>query len=81
MSDERPGPSAGDILVGTFVILSGLCIALVGGACSVMWAGFMAEPGGLWTSLALLAVSLACTALGLLCMWQGLRMARGRYRG
>jgi hypothetical protein len=65
MSEERPGPGVGDILVG---------------ACSVMWAGFMAEPAVLWTSLALLAVSLAFTALGLLCMWQGLRMARGRYR-
>lgn len=76
------GPSVGDILIGIFIILFGLCIAFVGGGCTVM---LVASVGGGWGAgtgggLALLIVSLAILALGLFLILIGFKMMTGRFR-
>jgi hypothetical protein len=78
------GPSVGDILIGVFIILFGLCIAFVGGGCTVMLVASLG--GGGWGAgagggaLALLLVSLAVLALGVFLIWTGFKMMTGRYR-
>jgi hypothetical protein len=76
MSD---GPDAGGILIGIFVILFGLCIALTGGVCSFFLIGSIAQGdyGGMG---GLLLVSLAVLALGLWLCWMGFKLLTGRYR-
>jgi hypothetical protein len=75
------GPGAGDILIGIFIILFGLCITLVGGGCTVLLVGFVGQSGSGDASLAgLLLVSLAVLALGLFLTWVGFKMMTGRYR-
>lgn len=81
--EERKGANVGDILVGTFVIIFGLCITLVGGACSVMWLVIL--PGGSSSGdglygIVLLLVSLGVAALGIFAIYHGIRIARSRYR-
>lgn len=83
MTEPAEGVHVGDILVGTFVILFGLCITLVGGACTILWGASlsgMATYGFDLSQLALLLISLGTLALGLLCVVTGVRMARGKYR-
>jgi len=84
MSDERKGPNVGDILIGTFIILFGLCITLVGGACTVLWLtvlpGHSSSGEGL-SGLLLFLVSIAVAALGLFAIYHGVRIARSQYRG
>ena len=84
MSEEGgKGPNVGDILIGTFVIIFGLCITLVGGACSVLWLTVLpsASSGEGLSGLLLLLLSLAVAALGLFAIYHGVRIARSQYRG
>jgi hypothetical protein len=77
------GPGVGDILIGIFIILFGLCIAFVGGGCTVMLVASLGGGGwgaGTGGGLALLIVSLAILALGLFLVWIGFKMMTGRYR-
>lgn len=80
MSDKPEGVHVGDILIGTFVILFGLCFTLVGGVCATMWVGELSSPGSGGMGLVMLLVSLACVAFGLFILYHGQRIARGRYR-
>jgi hypothetical protein len=69
------GPSAGQILIGIFLILFGLCIALVGGGCTIMWIAFIgSEQSGL--GILLFLASLAALVLGLVVIWAGTKMFR-----
>lgn len=78
MSEE---PNVGEILIGIFVILFGLCIALVGGGCTVLLVSVLGEgSGGDGSVAALLLVSLAVLALGLFLTWVGIKLMTGRYR-
>jgi len=84
MSEEQKGANVGDILIGTFVIIFGLCITLVGGGCTMMWLavlipGSSSSGEGLY-GIVLLLVSIAVAALGLFAIYHGIRIARGRYR-
>lgn len=78
------GPSTGDIIIGLFIILFGLCIGLVGGGCTVLL--ITSVGGGGWgmgagsSGVLLLLVSLATLALGLFLVWIGFKMMSGRYR-
>jgi len=69
------GPSAGQILIGIFLVLFGLCVTLLGGGCTIMWVYFIAhgETGGGF----LLLVSLAVLAAGLVTIWAGVKIFRG----
>lgn len=71
MSD---GPSGGQILVGIFLILFGLCITLVGGGCTILWLGMAVQDPG--SAGLLLLVSLAVLAGGLVTIWAGVKMLR-----
>jgi hypothetical protein len=76
MSDE---PNVGEILIGIFVILFGLCIALVGGGCTVFILGSL--NGTDWQAMSFfLLLSLGVLALGLLLARVGFKLLTGRYR-
>lgn len=76
MSD---GPSAGEVLLGIFVILFGLCIAFVGGGCTVVILGVLNASD--WAAVSFfLLLSLGVLALGLFLAWVGFKVAAGRYR-
>ncbi len=74
------GPSAGDILLGLFMIAAGLCLALVGGGCTLMllsdMRGMMRGSDGLFFFL----LSAGTLAGGLAMLWFGLKIMTGRYR-
>jgi hypothetical protein len=74
------GPTVGDILIGIFVILFGLCITLVGGGCTVLLGGYLGQGSQDGSLAALLLVSLAVLALGLFVTWIGFKTMTGRYR-
>jgi hypothetical protein len=76
MSD---GPNVGEVLLGIFVILFGLCIAFAGGGCTVMILGSL--NGSYWAGMSFfLLLSLGVLALGLFLAWVGFKVAAGRYR-
>ena len=74
------GPTAGQILIGIFLILFGLCITLVGGGCTVMWIMFIGSDHSAEGAL-LFLVSLATLAVGLVTLWAGVKLLRSRPPG
>ena len=60
-----------------FLILFGLCITLVGGGCTVMWIAFSLHDHSSDAAL-LFLVSLAMLAAGLVTVWAGVKMLRGK---
>jgi len=74
------GPSAGDILLGLFMIAAGLCLALVGGGCTLMLLsdlqGVMRGSDGLFFFL----LSAGTLAGGLAMLWFGFKIMTGKYR-
>jgi hypothetical protein len=77
------GPSAGDILVGIFFILCGLCLALVGGGCTIFWLTAMFDggdglAGNYELGIPLLLVSLAALAAGAVLLWAGGKVTFGK---
>jgi hypothetical protein len=84
---ERDKPSPGAILGGIFLILGGLCVTFVGGACTMMWlptaAGVFRH--GLSNPMTgfLLVTLFSCLGItggGIVAIVQGIRMASGRMR-
>jgi hypothetical protein len=74
------GPGAGAILIGIFLILFGLCIALVGGGCTVL---LVTDLNGVMKSgdgVGFLLLSLVTLAGGLGLLWVGVKLLRGGYR-
>ena len=69
------GPSAGQILVGIFLILFGLCITLVGGSCTLMWIAFSLHDHSSDAAL-LFLVSLATLGAGVATIWAGVKLLR-----
>jgi hypothetical protein len=78
------GANVGDILVGTFGIIFGLCMTLTGGVCAAMWVTllFPADPsyGAGLLGVVMLLVALGVAALGIFAIYHAVRKARGRYR-
>jgi hypothetical protein len=77
------GPTAGEVLVGIFLILCGLCLTLLGGGCTLFWLAAMIGGGdGLRGNyelgIPLLLVSLAALAGGVALLWAAGKMAFGR---
>jgi hypothetical protein len=73
------GPNVGEILIGIFVILFGLCIALTGGGCTVVALGSLNQSD--WAGMGFfLLISLAILALGLFLIWVGFKLLTGKYR-
>ena len=77
------GPRAGAILVDIFLILCGLCLALVGGGCALFWLGVMFAggyglAGNYELGIPLLLVSLVAFAGGAAMLWSGGKLAFGK---
>jgi hypothetical protein len=68
------GSSGGRIVAGIFILLCGLCLALVGGGCTIFILGQRTYGD---TGLFLL-IALAALALGLWLLWIGFRLLSGR---
>jgi hypothetical protein len=71
MSD---GSSGGRIVAGIFIVLCGLCLALVGGGCTIFILGQRTYGD---TGLFLL-IALAVLALGLFLLWIGFKLLTNR---
>ena len=85
MEGDKPG--AGGILVGIFLILFGLCIALAGGACTIFWAAFMFQrPNGSLQfgfdsfGILMLLLGVALLLVGIFFIHTGVRLSSGRSR-
>ena len=79
--NDKPGPGTGAIVAGTFLILFGLCLTLLGGGCSLI---LVAEPGSLFGSsqysvAPFFFVSLALLGAGLALIWIGVKLMRGGF--
>ena len=77
------GPTTGQVILGIFMILFGLCIALLGGGCTIMWLSELGGPyGGGMGGLAnpLLWISLITFGGGIACLWVGGKLVAGKYR-
>lgn len=83
MSEEGEGPTASDRLIGAFIILFGLCMAFVGGACAVAAGASLVHPGeveSVGLSLFAMSIAIAVAVGGLFMMRSGLRISRSGYR-
>ena len=72
------GPNVGLVLVGLFVLLFGLCITLVGGACTIVLLASLGQAGNSGLG-AFLLLSLACLGFGLLVLWGGYKVMKAGY--
>ena len=81
MSDGE-GPTAGQILLGLFMLLFGLCITLVGGGCTLLWLSEVTSYGGGLQNLLnpLLLLSIVTFAGGIGLLWIGFKLLTGKYR-
>ena len=71
---ERPDPAM--VLIGVFMIVAGVCIALVGGGCTVFLIGDMLSYGGNGGLFPFLALSLLGLGLGGFMIWGGTRVMK-----
>ena len=76
------GPSAGQVLAGIFLILFGVCITLAGGSCTLLWIVFVFGESGSGTNFSdggfLFLLSLATLVAGLVTVWAGFKLVRGK---
>jgi hypothetical protein len=81
-AESDQGPSAGQVLAGVFLILFGVCITLAGGSCTVLWIvivfGEGSSGGGFSDGGFLFLLSLATLAAGLVTLWAGVKLLRGK---
>ena len=77
--NDGDGPSGGIVLAAVFMIIAGLCLALVGGGCTVLiFAEFDPATGGGGDSyVPFLLLSLAVLGLGIGLIWLAVRLLRG----
>jgi hypothetical protein len=78
MSEE---PNVGAILIGCFIIAFGLCIALVGGGCTVLLLNLVFNESSGWSEgwlLILLSVAVLAGGIGL--CWLGFKLMTGGFR-
>jgi ascorbate-specific PTS system EIIC-type component UlaA len=71
---NEDGPDIGTIIAAIFLILFGLCVSLVGGACTVIWIGMMISEPGESMGVVLLLISAAVLAAGITAIVIGVRM-------
>ena len=79
--NDKPGPGTGAIVAGTFLILFGLCLVLLGGGCSLV---MFLEPGGLSGRDGglvgfLLFISLIALGAGFSLLWLGVKLVTGGF--
>jgi hypothetical protein len=73
------GPGAAGVIVGIFLILFGICIALVGGGCTLMILSYSTSMyrDGSWM---LLLLSLVVFGGGLAIIWVGFKLMTGGFK-
>lgn len=71
---NEDGADIGTIIAAIFLILFGLCVSLVGGACTVLWIGLMVSEPGESMGVVLLLISAAVLAAGITAIVIGVRM-------
>ena len=76
MSED--GPDTGTIIAAIFLILFGLCVSLVGGACTVVWIGLMISESPEGMGIVLLLISAVVLAAGITAIVFGVRMLMKR---
>jgi len=79
--NDRKGPDAGGIVAGIFLILFGLCITLLGGACTLMFLGsFSSVTGPDFAGMTpLFLISLVTLGAGLSLIWLGVKLMTGGF--
>ena len=71
------GPSTAQVLIGIFLVLFGVCITLAGGSCTLLWIIFVLGEGHADGGM-LFLLSLAVLAGGLVTIWAGIKLVRGK---
>jgi hypothetical protein len=71
------GPSTGQVLIGVFLVLFGVCITLAGGSCTLLWIIFVLGEGHADGGM-LFLLSLAVLVGGLVTIWAGIKLVRGK---
>lgn len=72
---NESGPSGGTVLAAVFMIVAGLCLALLGGGCTIV---ILTEFGGAQV-VPLLLISLVILAGGLGMIWIAVKLLRGGF--
>ena len=82
MSDN-PGPDAGGVIAGIFVILFGLCLTLLGGGCTALFLSSVFDttaPGVAYEVLPLFLIALITLGAGIALIWLGIKLMTGGFR-
>jgi hypothetical protein len=78
--NDQPGPSGGTVLAAVFMIVAGLCLALLGGGCTiVILTEFANMAGGGAQVVPLLLISMVILAGGLGMIWIAVKLLRGGF--
>jgi hypothetical protein len=74
------GPSPGRVLIGSFLLVAGVCLVLLGGGCTIMVLGELGSSrgGDLDLTGLVLTISLLMLAIGGLMVWGGMRLLKPR---
>ena len=75
---NEDGADIGTIIAAIFLILFGLCVSLVGGACTALWIGMMISEPGESMGVVLLLISAAVLAAGITAIVFGVRLLMKR---
>jgi len=75
---NEDGPDTGTIIAAVFLILFGVCVSLVGGACTVIWIGMLISESFEQMGVVLLLISAAVLAAGITAIVVGVRMLMKR---
>jgi hypothetical protein len=73
-------PGGGRVILGIFMVLFGLCIALVGGGCTFLWLTVFitGNSADRRDGAFLFLLSLAALAGGVISLWTGIKMVRNK---
>jgi hypothetical protein len=70
------GPNPAMVLIGVFMIVAGVCIALVGGGCTIFLIGDMLSYGRSGGLFPFFALSLLGLGLGGFMIWAGIKVMK-----
>ena len=79
MSDDG-GPGTGNVVAGIFLILFGLCLALLGGGCTLLMLSLATSTsGGTGEAAPLILISAAVLGAGVVLIWVGIKLMTGGF--
>ena len=81
MSDDG-GPGTGNVVAGIFLILFGLCLALLGGGCTLLMLSLVTSSGGgggAGEAAPLILISAAVLGAGIVLIWVGIKLMTGGF--